>query len=163
MKEYIPRAGDLGVMQTSGIIGYLIQFGTRSRCNHLVIADGLGGIYEAKPRQGVTHSSLDDYDGIRIAWTKDYKLTAAQRKVIIKSAEIEVGKRYGFAAVLLNILLIFGLHLPQWMTNNLGKEAGFICSEFGVFLWKKAGIVLFPEKADWFVTPADIEFEMLFW
>lgn len=161
--SYNPKAGDIGIMQTKGIVGYMIQFGTRSRTNHVVIADGKGGIYEAKPRQGMCHSPLSDYDGIRIGWSKDYPLTAKQRKTIVTFLDAEVGKRYNFGAILMNIFLIIGLHLPKWVTNSIGNNAGYICSEAAVAAWRQAGETLFPDKEDWFVTPADIEFEMVRW
>ena len=47
MNNYEPKAGDYGVVKTSGILGWLIRLGTMSRWNHALVYIGDGKIVEA--------------------------------------------------------------------------------------------------------------------
>ena len=79
MSDYIPQAADVGTLTTGTFSGFWIETGTRSRADHVVIADGKGGCYEATPSKGVVHSPLSRYDGHPIAWDKHRDKTPEQR------------------------------------------------------------------------------------
>jgi hypothetical protein len=159
--SYEPRLGDYGVVSTKGLIGFMIQLGTRSQDNHVIGYVGNGMIIEATPRKGIILSKLSEYDGFDIAWNKNEDLTDEQREIIVTEAAKHLNDPYNFIAIAVIALRILGLHLPSRLTKKIAKMDAYICSEFWTEMYKKAGKAV-SLKEDWAVTPSDMAYRLLF-
>ena len=160
MKPYEPKPGDYGVVSTTGLIGYLIQLGTRSRDNHAFVYVGQGYILEATPKRGVVLSPVTNYKDI--VWNRHEELTDAQRKIIVDTADSRIGSPYFFKSFIVIGFRILGINLPKFLTGDLSKDKGLICSELVSVCYRAAGIVMDNTKPDYFVTPADLAFRLLY-
>ena len=159
---YIPQAGDVGTLATGTFSSFWIQLGERSRADHVVVADGHGGCYEATPRKGVCHSPLSRYDGKPIAWDKHREKTLEQRIKAIMVCEGYLGTRYFWRAIVVTGLHLLGLDLPAWARGNMSEQQGVICSEFGAIVLREMGFEFLGEEPAWRITPADHEEVTLF-
>ena len=150
---YEPCLSDYGVISSKGIAARLIQIGTFSLFNHVVIkADG-DFVYEAKP-SGIKKSPLSDYAEFTIAWNKhEQDFSDHQRAMARDFYESQLGKPYNFGVFFLLGLRCVGLRLPRLLRLPLAKMNGYVCSEFAVAGYKASGFTQF-EKEDWEYTPA---------
>ena len=155
--EYVPQAGDVGTLETGTFSGFFIELGTRSRADHVIIADGQGGCYEATP-SGVRHCSLAEYAGHRIAWDKRRIKTPEQRAIAIATCERFLGTRYMWRAIAIIALGdVFHVKIPKWFMRNMDPERGLICSEYGTIVLRAMGFDVLAGKEVWDVAPADLE------
>lgn len=155
---YKPVPGDYGTVATSGFFGFLIRLGTFSRDNHAFIYIGDGKIIEANPA-GVQITELSQYSNV--AWNQHENLSSSQRLAILDSAHTFVGKPYDFIDIGILAFRILGMKLPHFLTGNVTKHKGVICSELVAKSYKSAGIVLV-DKADNLVTPSDLTYRLIY-
>lgn len=157
---YEPRPGDYGVVKTNGWIGFLIRLGTMSRWNHTFIYIGDGKIIEANPT-GVAISPVTKYP--LIAWNQHEKLTAKQRKRIVKEAQHLVGHVYGFLDILNLVLRILGLRVlaNTSLLNKMAERYGVICSELVALSYEAATVKLVNKPAN-IVTPGDLAERLIY-
>jgi len=153
VSDYIPQPGDIGLVSTKGLIGYLIQLGTFSKLNHSFIYEGNGNIIEATPRKGVVRSPVTAYTGI--VWSRHKDWTIPERVIIIGEAQAALGAKYFFKDFVMIGCRILRLPVPKWVFGNLANSKSFICSQLSTHCWRKAGYEFIKEKPEYSVTPSD--------
>lgn len=153
MSEYFPLPGDIGLVSTKGLIGFLIQLGTFSKMNHSFIYEGDDIIIEATPRRGVIRSPVANYTGI--VWSRHKDWSLAERAIIVAEAQSKLGCKYFFADFVMQGCRILHLPVPNWVFGNMSKSKAFICSQLSTHCWRKAGYEFIKEKPEYLVTPSD--------
>ena len=157
---YQPRVGDYGVVSTKGIVGFFIQLGTFSKENHAFLYVGHDAIIEATPRKGVVISPVTKYSNI--VWNRHETLTVEQRKAIVTESLKHLGDPYFFRSFIVIGFRIMGLKLPRWITGDLSKSKGVICSELVTKCYRAVGITIEGHKPEYFVTPSDLTYRLLY-
>lgn len=150
---YQPRKGDFGIVRTNGWAARLIQIGTISRWNHVVVYLGDGVIAEATPSKGIVINPVDKYD--KIAWNQHEDLTDQQRDLIVEKAHSLLGTTYGFLDIAILGLRILGLKfLGGKLLEKMSMRQGIICSEYAVICYTYANKTTI-NKPEYLVTPGD--------
>lgn len=155
-----PKLGSYGIVSTHGLIGFLIQLGTFSKMNHAFIYVGNGQIIEATPRKGVKISPVTNYQNI--AWNHQEALTDPQREDIVRTALAHLGDPYFFRTFVVIGLRILRIPTPKWLTGDLSKSKGVICSELVAKCYRANGLNIVKGKPDYFVTPSDLTYRLLY-
>jgi hypothetical protein len=148
-----PRVGDWAVVHTSGKYARPIQAFTGSEWNHAIVYVGNGLIIEAAPG-GVRLAKLSKYDGCPILWSS-VDLTDEQRDTIRREAMMLRGIPYSYLDIAALGLSCAGI-IPLVVFDRLDRPDRLICSQLVVVVYRKAGIILFTDKADCRVTPGDL-------
>ena len=152
-----PEAGTLGCVRTSGFAAKAIDLATRSRWNHIIIADGHGGCYEMSASEGARHLEVVPYADV--VWLTGLPLTDFQRGQVVAYCQAEVANHTGYNWP---AIVVFGArtvdpwlphkHLDEWADRRPQQ----ICSELGVNALRAAGVDLFPGRLAATVSPGDI-------
>ena len=164
MSDYIPQVSDVGTLATGTFSGYFIQLGERSKADHVVIADGKGGCYEATP-SGVRHCSLEEYKDHPILWDERRLKTPEQRAIGIAICEQYLNTRYMWRACVIIALGILHIPVPKFFCNDMEPNEGLICSELGTLVLRGMGFDLnnvVKGTPAWKVYPSEIEFNTMF-
>lgn len=132
-------AGTIGVVSTRGFAGAMIRLATRSHWNHVVIADGLGGVIEAEPG-GVRLAPEAEYDDQ--AWFDLEPLTNEQRAARIAAAMASLGTPYNWPAIVVFGLQTLGIR-AAWLSSWAQRRRNVICSELAVDVTR-------PDAGGWF-------------
>ena len=156
---YQPQLGDYGCVSTSSFIGFLIQLGTMTKYNHAFIYVGNNQIIEAMPG-GVRLSPVSKYENI--AWNRHEEIADAQRDLIVKEALTHLGNKYSFIDYLAIIMRMTGFMAPYWLTNRLAKSSNTICSELVARVYRKIGLTIEGDKPDYYITPSDLIYRLLY-
>ena len=157
---YEPIAGDYGVVQTNGPIGFLIQLGTMTKYNHAFIYIGNGQIIEATPRHGVIVSPVTNYENI--AWNQHEVKTDEQRAGIVAEAKTHLGASYNFLDYFAIIMRIARFNAPFWLTRHIAASKSEICSELVAQVYRKCSFIVDGEREDFYVTPSDLAYRLLY-
>lgn len=161
MSNYEPKPGDYFTVSTNGPIGFFIQLGTESKDNHSGIYLGNGKIIEATPRRGVIISDISIYKDL--VWNRHEGLTDEQRAGIVEEALKFLGAPYSFLAFGVIALRILGVKfLPAYIENILKNAKGVICSELVTTSYRKGANISLSDKPDYFVTPSDLTYRLLY-
>lgn len=144
----------IGVVATKGFIPGCIRLGTRSHYNHVVIADGNGGCYEAQAGSGVHHLPSVPYR--QVVWLTRMPLSDGQRINVRAWLFGECGTRYNYPAI---IVLSLRTLMP-WMPHKLldrwaDRRPNQICSELAVNALRYTHVDPFPNRLAATVSPAD--------
>ena len=156
---YEPQRGDYFVISSKGLIPFLIQIGTRSKDNHAGLYVGDNQVIEAMPG-GVRLSPVTKYSDI--IWNKHEELTEPQREAIVKEALKHLGNKYSFLDYVAIIMRIIGLPSSTWLANLLAKSSNVICSELVARVYRSVGISIEGDKPDFYITPADLSYRLLY-
>lgn len=157
--NYQPQLGDYGCVSGKGIIPFLIQVGTLTKYNHAFIYVGDGTIAEAMPG-GVRLSPVTKYRNI--AWNRNEVKSDEQRKTIVAEALASLGNRYSFLAYVAILIRMAKLPAPKWLTNRLTLSKNEICSQLVARAYLKAGISIEREKPNFYTTPSDLIYRLLY-
>ena len=156
MISYKPRAGDIGIVRSSGIAARLIQIGTLSRWNHVFIYIGNGLIIEATP-SGVRLGSVNQYTNI--VWNKhqEWYNETDSREAIVKGAFRALEKPYNWVNILTIFFRTIGLKIlaNTKLMKRLADKDGYICSELAEELYVNTGNALVTKPAG-ITTPGDL-------
>ena len=146
---YLP--GDVALVHESGFVETAIQFGTRSRYNHVrLIVDTKGHTVEAKP-QGAARGRVQPGDVVARP-----PLSAEQRWRISDIAASLVGTPYGFLDVAALGLAQFGVTLPS-VTRRVARPDRLFCSQLCDLAWSLAGFQAFADgRVPQDVSPGDL-------
>jgi hypothetical protein len=145
--------GTVGVVATNGFAAGCIRLGTRCHYNHVVIADGNGGCYEAQPG-GVEHTEVCGYS--QIVWLTRQPLSDAQRLSITAWLQAEHGVPYNWPAIAVFALRTLDPWLPHKTLDGWAdRRRNQICSELAVNAQRYAELDPFPGRAAATVSPAD--------
>ena len=157
---YEPQLGDYGCVATSGFVGFLIQLGTMTKFNHSFIYVGDGKIVEATPLHGVILSPVSKYEDI--AWNKGEAKSDEQRQNLVKEAFTHLGRRYSFLDYVAIILRMLRFQAPGWLTYKLSMTTSEICSELVARVYRKCGFSIDGDKPDFYITPSDLIYRLLY-
>jgi cell wall-associated NlpC family hydrolase len=158
--SYQPQLGDYGVVATKGIVGWLIQLGTLTKYNHAFVYVGDNTIIEATPVKGVILSPVSKYENI--VWNRHEVKTDAQREALVKAALKHLRHRYSFLAIAAIALQIFHLRRPKWMIARLAKSGNDICSQLVAQDYRACGFAIDGSKPDFYITPSDLVYRLLY-
>lgn len=152
----LPEPGRYGVVQTLGLLGWLIRKATHSWANHSFIVGPNGTIIEAGAF-GVRAGKLSAYAGMKVAFNTGEEMDVWHLQRIVTKAQSMIGDEYnyvdlgllGFASLGLAWRLLFRI-------VGLDKRA-VVCSQMVAECGAAAGL-------DWMcghpysdeVTPADL-------
>jgi len=157
---YQPQPGDYGCVQTNGVIGFLIQLGTLTKFNHAFIYVGDGQIIEATPRKGVILSPVDKYSNI--AWNQHEPKTDEQRAELVAEAKTHLGNKYSFIDYIAIILRMLRFNAPEWLINRLDNSPDVICSQLVAAVYRACGYIIDGEMPEFYVTPSDLIYRLLY-
>jgi uncharacterized protein YycO len=149
------QPGRYGVVNSGGLLSWLIRKATHSPYDHAFIVGDNGQVVEAAAR-GVRVEWLSEYAGKPLAFNTGEIMTDQQRRTVVDTAVKAVNEPYSYldlGALGLNAL---GWHW-RWLFKLLGKEHVTICSQLCAVAGAAAGL-------DWMcgranadeVTPADL-------
>jgi len=145
--------GTVGIVATKGFAAGCIRLGTRSHYNHVVIADGHGGLFEAQPG-GVRVVAEDSYAGT--VWLTRLDLSNVQRIDAAAWLHSEVGVPYNWPSIVVFALRTIVPWLPHgWLDRWADKRRNQICSELAVNALRYAQFDPFPGRRAATVSPAD--------
>lgn len=150
--------GTLGVVATAGLVAGCIRLGTRSHVDHVILADGVGGCYEAIAGHGVRHLPTVPYGDV--AWLARLPLLDGQRADITAYCQdaIQVGVRYNYPAIAVFTVRTAAPWLPhKHLDEWADRRAPQICSELAVNATRFAHLDMFPGRLAATVSPADLE------
>lgn len=161
--DVTPTPGDYFVVsypkENRNLVQRAICFATKSEFSHAgIVAEDGDSVYEASFSRGFarTDGALTRYRerGATLLFS-DERLTADQRGGILAACRSLIGVDYGWLDVLALALAERGI-VPKWVWERLASPSNMICSFAVVWVYRAAGHVLFPRKADVLVTPADL-------
>lgn len=149
MPRYLP--GDIALHGSHTFIGLGIQFGTRSRFNHVrLVIDEQGNTVEAEPR-GASRGVIVTTDVVVRP-----PLSLAQRRRIRGLADATLGTPYGFLDVAALGLAQFGLVLPG-VKRRIVRPDRLFCSQLVDYVWTEAGYHAFDDgRVPQNVSPGDL-------
>lgn len=153
-----PAEGTPGLVRTHGVAARLIDAGTRSRWNHVVLADGHGGCYEMSASKGAQH--LDAVPYADIVWLTRLPLSDFQRGEIVAYCQVEVFNRTGYNWPSIAVFAARTLDpwLPHaWLDKWADRRPEQICSELAVNALRSAHLDLYPGRLAATVSPGDVE------
>jgi hypothetical protein len=140
------QPGDMALVHESGFVETGIQFGTRSRYNHVrLIVSPHGAVVEARPR-GASRGHVSPGDVVVRP-----PLTLAQRLQIPDIAAGLLGTPYGFLDVAALGLAQFGITLPG-VKRRIARPDRLFCSQLCDYAWSLAGFTAFTDGR----TPQDV-------
>lgn len=150
-----PQPGSIGVESGKAWESLAIQWGTRSRYNHVTVCeevhdDGTVTVIEASGG-GVRRRKVP---ADRDVWD-DVEMTAKQRAIIVREAQRCIGIPYDWKDIAsfiwrFNRVRITGKPYPDHPDNRL------ICSELGAWCLRQAGIDPWPGIAAGEISPGDV-------
>lgn len=146
---YLP--GDVALARGNDAVGLAIQFGTRSRFNHVrLVTNEVGHVLEADPsgaEWGLVHP-----DDVVVR----PPLTMEQRSRIDGIAAHLHGTPYGFLDCAALGLAQFGLTLPS-VTRRVSRPDRLFCSQLVDYAWFLSGFRAFDDgRVPQDVSPGDI-------
>jgi len=164
--EYIPQMGDAILVHDNrpDIIGDGIEWFTNGKVSHVdvYVGGGEGKIIGALA-SGVKVHYIDEYfkDYYTIYVRRIKGITVDQAAKIKELAYKYVQKRTGYDYIsylgymIANLLRKIGINIKK-ANNPFDSKKRVVCSSFYDKICKKAGIDLFPNIGEEFVTPQDI-------
>lgn len=146
---YLP--GDVALARGNDFVGMGIQFGTRSRYNHVrLLVDTKGKVLEADPSGAQWHHVHPDDVVVRPP------LTVAEQAAIPEIAQRLHGTPYGFLDCAALGLAQFGITLPS-VTRRVSRPDRLFCSQLVDYAWFLAGFRAFDDgRVPQDVSPGDI-------
>jgi len=146
---YLP--GDVALARGNDFVGMGIQFGTRSRFNHVrLLVDTKGKVLEADASGAQWHHVHPDDVVVRPP------LTVAEQAQIPEIAAHLHGTPYGFLDCAALGLAQFGLTLPS-VTRRVSRPDRLFCSQLVDYAWFLAGFHAFDDgRVPQDVSPGDI-------
>jgi hypothetical protein len=149
------QPGSIGVESSKHWQSLAIQWGTRSRYNHVVVAetvhdDGTVTVIEARPG-GAGRRTVKAEDEV---WD-DFELSPEQRQTIVRSAQECLGIPYDWRDIAgfiwrFNRVKRTGKPYPDHPDNRL------ICSELGSWVLRQARVDPVPGVACGEISPGDL-------
>lgn len=130
--------GRYGVVNSGGLLSWLIRKATHSPFDHAFIVADNGQVVEAAAA-GVRVAWLHEYDGKPLAFNTGETMTPEQRRRVVDYASKAVNEPYSYldlGALGLNAL---GWHW-RWLFKALGKEHVTICSQLVCLSGGAAGL-----------------------
>jgi hypothetical protein len=151
----IPQRGDFGIKPGGGLAMRLVRWGTKSRYGHAaVVVDFNPAASPAAPVQIVEAAP----GGVRMQWVKvdafrwstggplEEVLTEAARGKIVAGAWKAIRSDYDWPSVLEFIPRFVVANFKGYFADR--PDDRLFCSEMVVWLYREAGITMFPSKWD---------------
>lgn len=149
------NGGHLGFSQGTSLVDKVIQYGTASRYNHVVVS------IEDEKRDGTILVVEARTDGAKLRYVKadrfvwdDVKLTNTERKAIAQAARECEGLPYDWSDI---VRFIFFHRLGKvrgWTKDRADDKV--ICSEIGAWALARAGVYPFGAIAPGDISPGDL-------
>lgn len=148
--------GDLFVVRTRTLAGWVIRWFTRSPYSHAgIIVDRDGGTVEAKA-SGAVRGHLADYRGCPMLVGAPVPLTPGERRAIVTAAVSLLGTPYGWLDLLSLAALQYGIR-PKFIRDRVARYDRLTCAELTDQAYRKAGIHLFADGRPCMdVVPGDL-------